>query len=387
MAASYSNDNLTVPAATEHSYSDDGLSWPNRKADFIGTVVPFMVLSWSAVALRLYTRLCVVRAPGWDDLFIGLALCEKLFYISNGCFTVSNALVKVSLLIQYLRTFVDPLLRRLCITLTLITCAYGIAFSFLGWVPCIPVEGFWRRDLNAFCYAYGSTDKHQVYITVVLANALNMVLDVMIFVLPIPLLFRKDTVRNTKVGLLALFGLGIVINIIACLRLAANQSLTEQDMDDDLTYKFPLIFILGEVENRLSCILASIPVFWPVVSQKIQEIFVTREFSVESTYQIPSEPGRNWKDNQERLGQYKGRQGSCEDIELQAVTGKSAMEYQEDEVLEAGVRHPGRLIDVDSYTSALIRPFADTEDAKPNLIYEVRAEGAPQKEPPRLHLR
>lgn len=66
---------------------------------------------------------------------------------------MSNALVKVSLLIQYLRTFVDPLLRRLCIGLTLITGAYGIAFGFMGWFPCIPVEGFWRRDLNAFCYA------------------------------------------------------------------------------------------------------------------------------------------------------------------------------------------------------------------------------------------
>lgn len=66
---------------------------------------------------------------------------------------MSNALVKISLLLQYLRTFVDPLLRRLCITLTFITCAYGIAFAFMGWFPCIPVEGFWRRDLNAFCYA------------------------------------------------------------------------------------------------------------------------------------------------------------------------------------------------------------------------------------------
>lgn len=66
---------------------------------------------------------------------------------------MSNALVKISLLLQYLRTFVDPLLRRICIVLTYITCAYCFAFEFLGWFPCIPVEGFWRRDLDAFCYA------------------------------------------------------------------------------------------------------------------------------------------------------------------------------------------------------------------------------------------
>jgi hypothetical protein len=66
---------------------------------------------------------------------------------------MSNALVKVSLLLQYLRVFVDPIHRRLCKALAAISCAYGIAFGFMAWFPCIPIEGFWRRDLDAFCYA------------------------------------------------------------------------------------------------------------------------------------------------------------------------------------------------------------------------------------------
>lgn len=162
------------------------------------------------------------------------------------------------------------------------------------------------------------------------------------------------------------------------MRLAANRVLSQEGATD-LTFKFPRMFVLGEAENKLSVILASIPVFWPVVTQKIQEIFITREFRVESTYQLSSEPGRHWKDDDGRLGQYKGRLGSGEDIELQAADRKSRMEYQEDEVLEAGVRHPGRLVNVDSYTNALVRRFAETEDVKPNVIYQVRAENAPQK--------
>lgn len=66
---------------------------------------------------------------------------------------MSNALIKVSLLLQYLRTFVDIRLRRVCIALTVITCAYAFAFGFMGWFPCFPVEGFWRRNVKAFCYA------------------------------------------------------------------------------------------------------------------------------------------------------------------------------------------------------------------------------------------
>lgn len=59
-------------------------------------------------------------------------------------------------------------------------------------------------------YRFGSTDLSVVYISVLLANIINMALDIMIFILPIPLLFRSDTLRNTKIGLLALFGLGVV---------------------------------------------------------------------------------------------------------------------------------------------------------------------------------
>lgn len=97
MAEMLGNETL-VPSssAAEHrTYSDDGLSWPNRKSGFVGTLVPFLVrvcrhpgihpklvltktpiqvLAWAAVALRLYTRFRVVRAPGWDDLLIGIAL-------------------------------------------------------------------------------------------------------------------------------------------------------------------------------------------------------------------------------------------------------------------------------------------------------------------------
>lgn len=159
--------------------------------------------------------------------------------------------------------------------------------------------------------------------------------------------------------------------------------MTQGDTAGDLTYRFPRIFVLGEAENRLSCILASIPVFWPVVTKKIQEIFITREFRVESTYQISLEPSRHWKDEEDRPGQYKGRQGSADDIEMQpsnsAAYGKGEMEYQEDEVLEAGLRHPGRLIDADSYTRALIGPFVEAEDTKSNVIYEVKAESASRK--------
>lgn len=53
--------------------------------------------------------------------------------------------------------------------------------------------------------------------------------------------------------------------------------------------------LLGECENRLACILASIPMFWPVIEQaagrfhELYRVFVTHEFSVGSSRILPGE--------------------------------------------------------------------------------------------------
>lgn len=56
------------PAPLHRTYSDDGLSWPNRKSDFVGTLVPFLVrepsinisnLALTKMPVRLY------RGPPW----------------------------------------------------------------------------------------------------------------------------------------------------------------------------------------------------------------------------------------------------------------------------------------------------------------------------------
>lgn len=46
-------------------------------------MTPLQVLAWAAVGLRLYTRFRVVRAPGWDDLFIVLALVRTFAIVTH----------------------------------------------------------------------------------------------------------------------------------------------------------------------------------------------------------------------------------------------------------------------------------------------------------------
>ena len=45
----------------------------------------FLTLSWACVLARFWTRFVILRNPGLDDLFIGLAL---VFYTIYDCFSI-----------------------------------------------------------------------------------------------------------------------------------------------------------------------------------------------------------------------------------------------------------------------------------------------------------
>lgn len=63
----------------------------------------------------------------------------------------------------------------------------------------------------------------------------------------------------------------------------------------DPFWNFPVIVLLGESENRLACILGSIPIFWPMVEEaagrvhQFYRVLITQEFIVESSRVLPGE--------------------------------------------------------------------------------------------------
>lgn len=89
-----------------------------------------------------------------------------------------------------------------------------------------------------------------------------------------------------------MFWLSSILGIAAG-RCVANGSTAEAKPDP--FWNFPIIVLLGESENRLACILGSIPIFWPVVEsaaeriQGLYRVLITQEFVVNSTRALPGE--------------------------------------------------------------------------------------------------
>ena len=131
--------------------------------------------------------------------------------MANAAYVSSTALIKLSLLFQYLRLYVKgtPLYRMVIVLLLIVSC-WGLAFSFIAWVPCFPVDLFWNAILgqtNGTCYGFANTIDRTTY---VMHTASNMLFDVLIFAIPMTLPFDKSTPFKQRLGMGVLLFLGVL---------------------------------------------------------------------------------------------------------------------------------------------------------------------------------
>ncbi|KAF2476742.1 uncharacterized protein BDR25DRAFT_278059 [Lindgomyces ingoldianus] len=192
----------------------------------------FAALGTIAVALRLWTRLVIIRAPGIEDaiivaswmcavvtvITIGMQIVHGLgehvstlsgddttqllfnFYISISTYCASIGLTKTAILVQYLRVFPTRTFQIWCWAFIFIVVAYTIATVFACIFVCIPVQSFWNGDPNGKCINELASWFSNA--------AINIVTDLMIIVLPMPVIKNLNLARRQKKLLMGIFAFG-----------------------------------------------------------------------------------------------------------------------------------------------------------------------------------
>lgn len=114
-------------------------------------------------------------------------------------------LVKLSMLTLYCRVFPMALMSRrwrICWWLLFGVDAIFIVSTIAAIVQCRPIAYFWDRTIpGGHCVV-----NQVVYFRV--TSVINIVIDVMILILPIPILSKLEMGRTKKIGLKGLFLLG-----------------------------------------------------------------------------------------------------------------------------------------------------------------------------------
>lgn len=212
-----------------------------------------------------------------------LADHKQLFYVANATYISATTFIKLSLLCQYLRIYErGSAIRLSCVFLIVTIGLWGAAFSFMAWVPCFPVSAYWDVTPDAppsgSCYGFGLTLERTTFVA---HTSLNMVFDILVLAIPIPLYFDRTLPSRTRMGMLVLLMLGCVVNVFAAWRLGILiRSQGEVFEILDATWYAPVTMLLSIAEVTLASICASIPIFWPVLSSSFGAIFVTKEVEV-----------------------------------------------------------------------------------------------------------
>lgn len=194
----------------------------------------FTILAGLFVAIRLFTRIKLVKKWGYDDLLIVAAfLCSVIFYaftllerdhglgepkatlshsdirknliylwISIPFYNASLILAKISATLFLTSIF---RFRRFLITSYILIGFLVIAGLWMvisGFVFCVPVSAFWNGDRSK-CLPEGP-----VWFT----NAgIHIVTDIIILILPMPFLYRLQLAKRLRVGIMLIFGVGIFV--------------------------------------------------------------------------------------------------------------------------------------------------------------------------------
>ncbi|KAH7349622.1 hypothetical protein B0T11DRAFT_289572 [Plectosphaerella cucumerina] len=217
----------------------------SRKGVIIGVTAFTLTVAFITVALRVYTRAVILRQFKLDDYtavvafllifacgfcvayntvnglgtrvyFLDSATIErylKTFYVSVIFYNASLMAVKMTFLFQYWRvlSLAVQRYRKVMIAATVIVFCWSVSQILLLMMVCIPIAAFWDRTVKGNCIPS--------YPTWYINGAGNIITDVIVLVLPLPIVGKLTLARGQKIILLGIFCLGFLTVSISVVRL------------------------------------------------------------------------------------------------------------------------------------------------------------------------
>ncbi|KAH9215114.1 hypothetical protein DL95DRAFT_446050 [Leptodontidium sp. 2 PMI_412] len=179
----------------------------SKGAAVLATSAIFLILAVLAVLGRMIARFSFLKnGGGGDDIAIVIALC---LWVAIVAYNLALTCIKISIILQYLRIFVGRSIRFWCWASIVLVTLYGLETFILAFVGCIPIHSFWTgggKCINMkFIWFFNA--------------ALNILTDIIILVLPMPVLSSLRLPTKQKIGLMFVFALGGFTCLTSVLRL------------------------------------------------------------------------------------------------------------------------------------------------------------------------
>lgn len=269
----------------------ESLPHDNRAYVLIVVVVVVLSIASLSVGLRIYTRASLLKQVGPDDYLAvaalalafatGISECVntshglgkhawdlvppgeiiayfKNFYVSIFFYNTGLLVVKLTFLTQYYRVLVLKRFRTICVVAMLVVGAWGLSQVLVGLFICTPVAGFWDSSIEAKCVP----TPLQWYINA----AGNITSDVVIFVLPLPVLAHLSLPLAQRLSLVGIFSLGFFTCAISVIRIKFLKQ------GGDFSYENVEASVWSITELCSGVICVSLPTLRPFVSKYVPKL-------------------------------------------------------------------------------------------------------------------
>ncbi|KAJ5151299.1 uncharacterized protein N7482_010551 [Penicillium canariense] len=296
--------------------------------------VVFWFLATVFVALRLVSRTVIVRKVNLSDTVMlvgwvlttalsgvnifattkGLGLREGVLlawrrplavaeYVFAVLYYPALGAIKSSILLFYLTLAAQQRLFRLGVLITLVVVIlFTVALTLVNLFPCRPLSSSLLIQTPPGTYCI---DIVALYIS---TAPINIVTDVAIFVLPLPMLWRVHLPRRQRIILLLTFGTGLFVIVISILRTefllqTAISRVTKPHKPSvhDLSYYDGYVLLWSTVELNLSIMCGCVPSLRPLFSRFLPRIVHSPVRTQRST-----DPGTSTSDGQHGLHSLSG---------------------------------------------------------------------------------
>ncbi|KAL7803685.1 GPCR, PTH11-type [Trichoderma aethiopicum] len=176
------------------------------------------------------------------------------FWFLEWAYFVEVCMLKLSLLLFYIRIFPSPGVRRLLWGTFIFSVVFGLVFAFIAAFQCTPVKYYWEKwdgehqgtcfDINAIAWSNA---------------AISIAVDIWVLAIPLWQLRSLNLDWRRKVGVAVMFCLGAFVTIVSILRL---KSLIQFGTDSlNPTWDFLDVSLWSVVEINVGLICVCLPAF------------------------------------------------------------------------------------------------------------------------------
>ncbi|PYH54844.1 uncharacterized protein BO96DRAFT_424449 [Aspergillus niger CBS 101883] len=213
-----------------------GTSFTGQQTTVLGIGVAFMAFTSVVIALRVYVRTLLLRAWGADDgeptivprsfdksnehavlMVIGtlhtMGLENTCIWATRLLYVLGLCFIKLSLLWFYLRLETRRFMQWLVYSVIFIVLGVSISSFFVDTLSCIPPSKFWNSTKSGHCMSTASQQKFYE-----VNGILVIVMDILIWAVPIPMLWRVRISLRKKIAVLGVFSVGLLSIAAACVR-------------------------------------------------------------------------------------------------------------------------------------------------------------------------